>query len=228
VKIANASLQMESAHAEASRREVRESLRAWVGPRRPDFEGRATPSAVVAVSEAARATEAAESQDVKDATTGTEGSPELQLIKSMIEMLTGRRIRVITAEDLDADVEAPDVPDPNQAPARGNAGWGVEYDYHESLDEAEQTAFSAQGVMRTTDGREIRFDIAFTMNRAWHEESSASLRAGDARRKDPLVLNFNGSTAELAPPVFISTWMPTVPRKNCPRWAAAAAISPWT
>jgi hypothetical protein len=117
-------------------------------------------------------------------------------------MLTGRRIRVITAEDLGADVEAPDMPDPNRAPARGNAGWGVEYDYHESLDEAEQTTFSAQGVVRTADGREIRFDIAFNMNRTWHEEDSMTLRAGDARRKDPLVLNFNGSTAELSPARF--------------------------
>lgn len=202
MKIADASLQMESAHAAVSRREVRESLRAWVGPQRPDFEGRAAPSAVVAVSEAARASEAAESQAVKDAATETKGSPELQLIKSMIELLTGRRIRVITAEDLGADIEAPDVPDPNQAPARGNAGWGVEYDYHESLDEAEQTTFSAQGVVRTADGREIRFDIAFTMNRAWHEESSVSLRAGDGRRKDPLALNFNGGTAGLSPNRF--------------------------
>lgn len=202
MKIADASLQMESAHAAVSRREVRESLRAWAGPRRPDFEGRAAPSALVAVSEAARASEAADSQAVKDAATEAAGSPGLQLIKSMIEMLTGRRIRVITAEDLGAEVEAADVTDANRAPARGNAGWGVEYDYHESLDEAEQTTFSAQGVVRSEDGREIRFDLAFAMNRAWHEESSQSLRAGDARRKDPLVVNFNGSKAELSPARF--------------------------
>ena len=198
MKIANASLQMESGHAEVSHRQVRESLRAWVGPRRPDFEGGEQPSALVDVSAAARATQSAEAEAVEGAEGEVESSPELQLIKSMIEMLTGRRIRVFSAADIRGGVEAPEVQDPKQPPARGNAGWGVEYDYHASLDEAERTAFSAQGIVRTADGREIRFDLQLAMARVWHEESNVSLRAGDGRRKDPLVLNFDGKAAELS------------------------------
>lgn len=197
MKIANASLQMTSSHAEFSRREVRESLRAWIGPQRPDFEGREQSSALVSVSEAARATEAAEAEAVREAADEVDNSPELLLIKSMIEMLTGRRIRVVTIEDVRRDVEALDVAEPKQAAARDIAGWGVEYDYRESLDETERTTFSAQGILHTADGREIRFDIELAMSRVWHEESSVSLRAGDGRRKDPLVLNFDGTSAEL-------------------------------
>lgn len=198
MKIANASLRMESGHAEASRHTVRESLRAWIGPRRPDFEGREQPSFLVDVSEAARATRASETEAVKETALETEGGPELQLIKSMIEMLTGRRIKVLTAQHLQPGVETPEVPDPKQASAGGNAGWGVEYERHESFEEVEQTTFSAQGIVRTADGSEIRFDIGLFMSRAWHEESSISLRAGDVRRKDPLVLNFDGTAAELS------------------------------
>lgn len=189
---------MESGHAEVSHRQVRESLRAWVGPRRPDFEGGGQPSALVEVSTAARATQSAEAEAVEDAAEEAENSPELQLIKSMVEMLTGRRIRVVSAADIRGDVDAPEVQDPKQASARGNASWGVEYDYHESRDEAEHTAFSAQGIARTADGREIRFDLQLAMARVWHEESNVSLRAGDGRRKDPLVLNFDGKAAELS------------------------------
>lgn len=198
MKIANASLQMESGHAEVSHRQVRESLRTWVGPRRPDFEGENPPSALVDVSAAARASQSAEVKAVEDADGEAESSPELQLIKSMIEILTGRQIRVFSAADIRGGVEAPEVQDPKRPPARGNAGWGVEYDYHASLDEAEHTAFSAQGIVRTADGREIRFDLNLSMKRVWHEESSVSLRAGDGRRKDPLVLNFDGKAAELS------------------------------
>lgn len=193
MKIASASLQMESSHAALSRHEVRESLRAWVGPKRPDFEGSALPAARVDISNTARAAQAGEAADVKDAAEKAEGAPELRLIKAMVEMLTGRRIRIVSADDIRPEADAPAAP-----AARNNAGWGVEYDRHESLDEVEQTAFSAGGVVRTADGREIRFDLRLAMERSWHEESNVSLRAGDGRRKDPLVLNFDGAAAELS------------------------------
>lgn len=202
MRIANASFQMESSHAEASRREVRESLRAWVGPRRPDFEaieraGRTgMPAAVVDVSEAARAAQANEAEAIQDAAEAAGHSPELLLIRSMVEMLTGRRIRVVTTEEIKGKVKPIDVQDPNQA--RGNAGWGVEYEYHEISDETEATAFSVQGTVRTADGQEIEFSLDLSMARAWHEESHVSLRAGDGRRKDPLVLNFDGTATELS------------------------------
>lgn len=204
MRIDNASVQMESRHAEPSRHEVRESLRAWIGPRRPDFEGIEQagrlnlPSAVVDVSEAARAIEVAEAEAVQDAAQEAEHSPELLLIKAMIEMLTGQRIRTLSAKGIHGEAEPAQLQDPHQAPAQGSAGWGVEYDYHESRDEVEQTTFSAAGVIRTTDGKEIAFSIELAMARAWHEETNVSLRAGDGRRKDPLVLNFDGTAAELS------------------------------
>jgi hypothetical protein len=39
VKIASSSLQMASSHASVERHEVRESLKMWVGPQRPQFAG---------------------------------------------------------------------------------------------------------------------------------------------------------------------------------------------
>ena len=39
MKITGSSLQLESSHYEFQRHEISESLRMWVGDRRPDFEG---------------------------------------------------------------------------------------------------------------------------------------------------------------------------------------------
>ncbi|MHB1372516.1 MAG: hypothetical protein ACYC5W_11280 [Thauera sp.] len=77
-------------------------------------------------------------------------------------------------------------------------GFGIEYDFSATYTESEQTAFSAAGVVRTADGAEIRFELGFTMARSYTESVSVSLRAGDQRLKDPLVLDFGGPAASLS------------------------------
>ena len=63
--------------------------------------------------------------------------------------------------------------------------------------ESESTSFSAKGVIQTADGRQIGFSIDLQMSREYLEETSTSIRAGDAVAVDPLVINFNGSSADL-------------------------------
>lgn len=200
MKIASAQVRMESAHAATTQRQVRESLRAWTGPRRPDFEAAPQAASVVAISDAARTSQADQAGGLQEAIDEAENSPQLQLIRAMIEALTGRPIRLLRADDLHAGVEPATPPNPQPAPAAAaaGAGWGVEYERHESYDETEQTRYSAEGLIRTRDGVEIRFSVSLSMSRAYHEESDVSIRAGDGRRKDPLVLNFDGRAAELS------------------------------
>jgi hypothetical protein len=127
-------------------------------------------------------------------------------------MLTGEDVRIFDAAELHApaaSVSAPATDLPAEvapaaqaggaAAAQPPAGYGVEYDYHASHSEFEQTSFAANGVIKTTDGKEIRFDLQLEMSRSYHEESDVSLRLGDATRqkKDPLVLNFAGTAAQL-------------------------------
>lgn len=207
MKIASSQLRMSASHAERRQHEVRESLRAWIGPRRPDFEGResrpATSSFRIDLYHQARTAQAA-GQPEAAATPDAEGAiahgPQ-GLLKILIEMLTGRPVRVFDPEALEGGPGAasPETPAPERAArSGGNAGRGVEYDRRETLDESEQTHFSASGMIRTSDGREIEFHLDFELNRTWHEESNLSLRAGDGQRKDPLVLNFNGPAAQLS------------------------------
>lgn len=225
MKIDSASYSLQSSHLATRRDEARESLRVWTGNRRPDFEaGAGTGTSAVALSSAAFAALAASLRPGATATpaaqaasqTPTTGSgaiadaadvvnndPFLQLIISMVEMLTGRPIRVFSARDMQRQDPLPTAADPGpaapqqSAPARP-AGFGIEYDYHAVHEEYEQTQVSAEGIIKTGDGGEISFRLDLSMTRSYREESSVSVRAGDAVRKDPLVLNFNGTAAQLS------------------------------
>lgn len=183
MKIASADLQMASSHASLQHREIRESLRLTVGP--PALPPR---SDKASLSDAGKAASAA---DAKDRDTA-DSDPQLSLLRNVIEMLTGRRIKLFDASALAAPEAAA------AAPAAPAAGYGIDYQYHESYAEIEATSFSASGLVKTADGREISFDLELTMSRAFFQESDFRLQAGDAARKtDPLVLNFAGNAAQL-------------------------------
>lgn len=201
MKIAAAAIAMQSQHASVSRQEVRETLRGWVGNQRPDFEQPPTAAAIAQISDSARTAQASEAAAVAEATDSIDGNPLLTLLKSMIEMLTGRPVRVFSPADLGDRQTATEPPAaPAQAPGRQQAGFGIEYDYHAVVEETEQTSFAANGIIKTADGKEFNFQIDLTMARHFREETNVSLRLGDAQpqRKDPLVLNFGGTAAQLS------------------------------
>jgi hypothetical protein len=58
-------------------------------------------------------------------------------------------------------------------------------------------AFKAQAAIRTTDGRELTVDIDLRMSREFMQTTHIEMQAGDAPLIDPLVINWNGSAAEL-------------------------------
>jgi hypothetical protein len=161
-----------------------------------------TPPNVLPKPDSKPPSEAGKAQSAENDENATvDADPRLNLIRSMLEMMTGYRIRLFDASELQSNAEAPvlQAPPPAQAPAATPAaGYGVEYDYHASYTETEQTTFSANGTVTTADGREISFQIELAMSRTYHEETNVSLRLGDAARKvDPLVLNFAGTAAQL-------------------------------
>ncbi len=134
---------------------------------------------------------------------GTDDS--VSMMKLLVENIIGRKIRIFNyAREANASRKAgPDMPDGRSgAPAQGEEGWGLEYDYHESRTEFEMTTFSSCGIITTGDGRQIDFSVDLEMSRAYAEETSLSIRAGDAVQTDPLVINFNGSAAELTDATF--------------------------
>lgn len=211
MRITGSDITLASQHLSVERYERKESLKLWVGNQRPDFEGNRI-NDTVTLSNRGRADEAHARNELRDETEGaekTEGlgprdeeslEPRLELIKTLIEKMTGKKIRVYNLKDghctdplPEECTKAKEQPQENQ-----RSGWGIEYDLHESSYEFESTTFEAKGVIKTADGKEISFDLGLIMEREHFEETSVSLRAGDAVKKDPLVINFNGTAAELS------------------------------
>lgn len=210
MKIDSSIVSLESQHASMERTTVRESLRFWTGNARPDFEGRgqalSNPAAAVSISQAAKAAQADEAQAIQMASEEAENDPKIRLIMHMLEAMTGRKIRLVKAEDLQPDEKTQKQLENTKQAAetaqQQRAGWGLEYDYHASHYEAEVSTFSAQGVIKTADGKEISFNLELAMRREYYEETNVSIRAGDAVRKDPLVINFDGTAAQLTDTKF--------------------------
>lgn len=126
-------------------------------------------------------------------------TPDIWLIKQIIEKFLGRELKMIKNSDLNsspsANVNAIQYSVDHNAPQ----GWGVRYDSQESYTESEQTSVAMQGIVRTADGKEISFNLSVQMSRSYMEQNSTSLRLGDAKRKiDPLVINFGGTEAKLS------------------------------
>ena len=128
--------------------------------------------------------------------------PRLEMFKMLIEKLTGEKVIIYrppkeSAEDAEKKAEAIEkTAQADQAPER--EGWGIEYEATEIEIEAESTSFSSSGAVETSDGRRIAFETELKMTREHVEISRFSFRAGDAVRPiDPLVINFDGTAAEL-------------------------------
>ncbi len=206
MKIASAALQMDSSHVKQQEHTIHESLRSWGGNRRAESEGsqRSRPRALdpVQISDAGKAAQSSEASAIQNSIDAVENDPMLRLIRSMIAMLTGEEVKIFDASELQTDTPAPAVQSPNQSvptqATQQTAGFGGEYTRQESYTETEQTSFEASGIVRTEDGKEISFSLSLSMSRSYHEESNVSINFGTARQtKDPLVLNFNGSAAQL-------------------------------
>jgi len=125
----------------------------------------------------------------------------MRILKSMIERITGKQIRLRTPEDATTVMSheaTAAAPAPVAAAHAESAlkGSGLIYDYYESHLEYETTSFGAAGKIVTADGLEIDFSVQLNMSRAFFTEQSINIREGDAL-KDPLVINFGGQTAEL-------------------------------
>jgi hypothetical protein len=196
MKIAAANLQMASSHASLQHRQVSESMRMWVG-QRPAEPNR--PPQPVTLSAEARAAQHADIEKTEQ-NEAVDKDPKLNLIRRMLEALTGQKIRLFDSEALIKQEKASGDASPSAPPGENQpAGYGIEYERHESYTEIESTTFSANGTVVTADGQRIDFALQLSMQRVFHEESTTSLRFGDAARKiDPLILNFNGNAASLS------------------------------
>jgi hypothetical protein len=163
-------------------------------------------------------TNAVESVVPSDVTLSAKDRARIELIVTIVEELTGKRIEVTDPQEfldsrtvdtqLDpltphtAAVAPSQETTPESAPApESGPVFGLRYSYQESYSESETTTFSAQGTVNTADGQEVSIDVSVTMSRSFSAEISESVEMG-AALQDPLVVNYSGTAAELTERTF--------------------------
>jgi hypothetical protein len=214
--VAGTQLSLGMSHQYAEAYERSESLRAWVGTRPPDpivitpVDGTETAAAqaddyvtgrLAAQSRhlqarmefaAVPAPQAAFYSDVK--------TTKQQTMEILLEKMFGMTgIRSFSFEIDYSQIERVQYAAQTAQAARQQAasgqpllGWGVEYDFHESYEEREQTTFALSGTMTTDDGSTLAVSFTYQMRRDYVRTTDVRLRLGDAKPVDPLVLDFGG------------------------------------
>lgn len=138
-----------------------------------------------------------------------EDKSKIEMIIAAIERISGKKIKLVEPEkalqeayetptleslpavaqmkaDMEAAAEAP-------APAQIRE---INYHFEESYYESESTSFEAQGIVKTADGKEIAIDVSLSMSREFARKISLDVTIEETV-KDPLVINFDGTAAEL-------------------------------
>ena len=154
----------------------------------------APPSAVVSISPQANSMQGAAAPAAR---TSAEDDavlhePRLRMLMELMERLTGQTIKVFNARELQLDVHA-EVSATSTADATG-----IRADTQLTLAESETLQVSAQGIVRTADGQEIRFSLDLQMHRSMVLQMNSAAGQGETAKKDPLVINFQGNGVELA------------------------------
>ena len=120
----------------------------------------------------------------------------IRILKDLVERATGKKIemRDIARAYRNGGQKVSEQP----AKAPDSAGWGMDYEVSEVYAETETTSFDARGQVVTADGRKIDVSLSLSMSREFVQREHLHIQAGDAPVKDPLVVNFDGTAAELS------------------------------
>lgn len=150
-----------------------------------------------------------EKNDRIEVSLSEEDKQKILLLQTFFESITGKKFKFYVPEKIkikDANLEksVPIASNPNisingQQPS---VGWGLIYESHEAYYEKESMSFSANALIKTSDGKAIKINLEMNMSREFAYRNDISIRAGDAKKIDPLVINFNSPSAALKDSTF--------------------------
>jgi hypothetical protein len=119
--------------------------------------------------------------------------PELQKIIQALEILTGKKIRIILFHPGQSKGEAPHQSENGSETQR--VGWGIDYSYEKTETNSQKLQFASAGNVTLEDGRKIDFKLSMSMQHTTMKHESLSFKAGDALI-DPLVIQFQDGAVE--------------------------------
>lgn len=114
------------------------------------------------------------------------------IVKKLIELLTGRKIKTLSLQDI-TSTDLPPVEEPK---------FGAVYREDSVEVSANKLDFYAYGEVRTEDGRRIRFKVSLSLNNLEVRTSSKTVRSGSLALVDPLIVDLEGSPEFLSPAKF--------------------------
>ncbi len=230
MKVTNSTITMAAKRTYLEQYDRQEELKFWIGKNRPNFakeeEGKEKPTTNQSVRDYIlnlnlNQTDTPEQKHLRDKMNkeiqiaSSQAACELSeeawnsekeklttiLVEKMIELLTGKKVKIdipeVPGNASTASCPEDPIPQDSETAPPPKQGWGLEYDYEESYYEQESVAFSANGIIQTADGQKIDFSATVNMSREFMQKQEIHIRAGDAVKIDPLVINFGGSTAQL-------------------------------
>jgi hypothetical protein len=210
MKIASSNIAFQSTHSKLELNQKQENLQFWVGTdSNPET---ATPLGVTMnisqkgfeLQKSLSSNEInATDEDMEDALSEKDRQ-KIMLLEALMEHLTVKKVKFRIPKKLklsEDQVSAPEnrLKQNSQAP---RAGWGLSYDSITTHYESEKVSFSSTGTVLTSDGKEININLQLNMSREFMSREEIHIRAGDAVRKDPLVINFNAPAASLTDTKF--------------------------
>jgi hypothetical protein len=212
MKVESSNISFQSQHVMLEVTKKQENLQFWVGDN-PSTNSNGPPGVAVDISEKGLELQ---KQLYSNETNGLEKSTEdllsdkdkqkVMLLEAFIEHLLGRKFKLILPKRIKlneaAKINLTDGTRPVQSRETPRAGWGLIYDSYAAHYESEKMSFQTTGVVKTSDGKEINISLELNMSREFLSSQSTSIRAGDALRKDPLVVNFNAPAAALTDKKF--------------------------
>lgn len=222
MRIETSSIQLASSHSSVAFHQRQESLTLWRQGRAPATtqlvngqDDQLKEQAQVLANQAAKVSLSDLAQQAAAATTTTSSSAEVEglgedgellddlnmrILRALFEKLTGRKFRMLNYGALQSAAHATDAAAQTsqaQAAAQQRVGWGLDYQRREIYHESETTQFAAAGVVTTADGQHIEIGLTVNLNRSFTSINEERLQRGDAVFKDPLVINFDGTAAQL-------------------------------
>ncbi|MDH5302137.1 MAG: hypothetical protein OEW58_12320 [Gammaproteobacteria bacterium] len=178
MKIQSSQVQLSARHEHSQTHEVRENLRLW------RTETTTAPD-TVAISDRAK-----ELQQKDESEKLNPVRVKYQSLIRFVEALTGKKMKFIdpTSETTESSARSSSV--------------GMSYERTETYQEQESVQFTAAAIIKTADGKQITVDLELNMSRSLVETTGIRLDMGNARQKDPLVINFDGNSAGLTDAKF--------------------------
>jgi hypothetical protein len=135
-----------------------------------------------------------ETQDLEEDFLSDSDKRKIELLESFISWITGKpfEFKGILKEDGKTKAASKEKESPNQEGPRGGIRIYTRHQFYEK----EAMTYQASGQVKTSDGRQIDFNLNLHMSRETYESNEQMLQIGNFQ--DPLVLNFDGKGVDFS------------------------------